>query len=276
MVDNIISVTEADFEYEVIAYSANKPVVVDFWADWCRPCKQLSPLLEQLTQEADGAFRLARVDVDANPNLALRCKVRTLPTVVVFNEGNLTADFVGLQPEMRVREFIAQILPPSPANLLVEKGDSLLAIQKLDQAEKTYTEALEVDKQSAGAMLGLLKISLLRGNSAEANQIYRNFPASREFNEAERLLPLIRAMEDLKAEQLPGENDLDTAFVNSVRLASRGNIFASLDGLLDILRQEKHYRRDRARLVALALLELEDPQGTQTMEYRRELTAILF
>lgn len=276
MVDNIISVTEADFEYEVIAYSANKPVVVDFWADWCRPCKQLSPLLEQLAQEADGAFRLARVDVDANPNLALRCKVRTLPTVVVFNEGNLTADFVGLQPEMRVREFIAQILPPSPANLLVEKGDSLLAIQKLDQAEKTYAEALEMDKQSAGALLGLLKISLLRGSSAEANQIYRNFPASREFNEAERLLPLIRAMEDQKADQLPKENDLDTAFENSIRLATRGNIFASLDGLMDILRQDKHYRRDRARQVALALLELEDPQGSQTMQYRRELTAILF
>ena len=276
MVENIISVTEADFEYEVIAYSANKPVVVDFWADWCRPCKQLTPLLERLAQEADGAFRLAQVDVDANPNLALRCKVRTLPTVVVFNEGNLTADFVGLQPEPRVREFLAQIMPPSPANLLVEKGDSLLADHKLEESEKTFMEALEVDRQAAGAYLGLLKICLLRGNSAEAYQIYRNFPASREFNDAEQLLPLIRAMEDLKADQLPKENDLDAAFENSIRLAARGNVFASLDGLYDILRQEKHFRRDRARLVALGLLNLGDQQGTQTLEYRKELTSILF
>jgi putative thioredoxin len=276
MVENIISVTEADFEYEVIAYSANKPVVVDFWADWCRPCKQLTPLLEHLAQEADGAFRLAQVDVDANPNLALRCKVRTLPTVVVFNEGNLTADFVGLQPEPRVREFLAQIMPPSPANLLVEKGDSLLADHKLEESEKTFMEALDVDRQAAGAYLGLLKICLLRGNSEEAYQIYRNFPASREFNDAEQLLPLIRAMEDLKAKQLPAETDLDAAFENSIRLAARGNVFASLDGLYDILRQEKHYRRDRARQVALGLLSLGDQQGTQTLEYRKELTSILF
>ena len=276
MTENIISVTETDFEYEVIAYSANKPVIVDFWADWCRPCKQLSPLLERLTEEADGAFRLAQVDVDANPNLALRCKVRTLPTVAVFNEGSLTADFVGLQPEARIREFIGQILPPSPANLLIEKGDSLLAIQKLDQAEVTYQEALKVDHDCPGALLGLMKIDLLRGNSANANFIYRNFPACREFNQAEQLVPLIRAMEDLKAKQLPQESDLDAAFENSIRLAAKGNLYGGLDGLMDILRQDKHFRRDRARLVALALLELTDPQGTQTIQYRRELTTILF
>ena len=276
MVENIISVSEANFEYEVIAYSQNTPVVVDFWADWCRPCKQLSPLLTRLTQEANGAFRLARVDADANPNLALRCKVRSLPTVVVFSEGNLVADFAGLQPEGRVREFLQQILPPSPANLSVEKGDSLLAEQKLDLAEKAYQEALGIDKQSAGALLGLMKIKLLQGNSAEANHLLRIFPACREYNQAELLIPLMRAMDDLKANLLPNETDLDTAFENSIRLAVRGNIFASLDGLMDILRQDKHFHRDRARQVALALLELADPQGTQTLQYRKEMTSILF
>jgi Thioredoxin domain-containing protein len=276
MAENIISVTEADFEYEVIAYSQNTPVIVDFWADWCRPCKQLSPLLNKLAFEANGSFRLARVDVDANPNLALRCKVRTLPTVVAFSEGNLVGDFAGLQPEDRVRDFIEQVLPPSPANLFVEKGDSLLAEQKLDGAEKSYAQALEVDKQSAGALLGLMKINLLRGNSAEAYRLLREFPACREYNQAEALLPLIRAMDDLKANSLPQENDLDATFASSIRLAVRGNLYAALDGLLDILRQEKHFRRDRARMVTLALLELVDPQGTQTLQYRKELTTILF
>jgi putative thioredoxin len=276
MAENIISVSEADFEYEVIAYSQNTPVIVDFWADWCRPCKQLSPLLGKLTQEANGAFRLARVDVDANPNLALRCKVRTLPTVVAFSEGNLVADFAGLQPEERVRDFISQILPPSPANLSVEKGDSLLADQKLDGAEKAYEEALSIDKLSAGAMLGLMKINLLRGKSVEAYQLLRVFPACREYNQAEALLPLIHAMDDLKADLLPGETDLDAAFESSIRLAVRGNLYAALDGLFDILRQDKHFRRDRARMVTLALLELVDPQGTQTLQYRKELTTILF
>jgi len=276
MTENIISVSEADFEYEVIAYSQNMPVIVDFWADWCRPCKLLSPLLGKLTQEANGAFRLARVDVDGNPNLALRCKVRSLPTVVAYSEGNLVADFAGLQPEDRVRDFIKQILPPSPANLWVEKGDSLLASQKVDQSLQAYQEALTVDKQSAGALLGLMKINLLRGNSGEAYQLLRTFPAVREYNQAELLLPLIRAMDDLKANLLPHETDLDSAFESSIRLAARGNIYASLDGLMDLLRQDKHFRRDRARTVTLALLELTDPQGTQTLQYRKELTTILF
>lgn len=276
MVENVISVSEADFEYEVIAYSQNTPVIVDFWADWCRPCKQLSPLLERLAGEANGAFRLARVDVDENPNLALRFKVRSLPTVAAFSGGSVVADFAGLQPEMRVREFIEQVMPPSPANLWIEKGDSLLANRKLEQAEEAYQQALEVEKDAAGALLGLMKINLLRGNSTEAYRLLHIFPACREYNQAEQLLPLIQALEDLQLERLPQETDQDATFVNAIRLAKRGNLYAALDGLLDILRQDKHYRRERARLVALALLELVDPQGTQTLQYRKELTTILF
>jgi putative thioredoxin len=181
-----------------------------------------------------------------------------------------------LQPEERVREFISQILPPSPANLFVEKGDSLLADQKPDAAEKAYEEALGIDKESAGALLGLMKINLLRGKSAEAYQLLRVFPACREYNQAEALLPLIRAMDGLKADLLPRETDLDAAFESSIRLAVRGNLYAALDGLMDLLRQEKHFRRDRARMVTLALLELVDPQGTQTLQYRKELTTVLF
>ncbi len=80
-VDYIVTVTEADFEYEVLAYSQNKPVVVDFWAEWCKPCKLLTPILEKLAHEAAGEFRLAKVDVDANPNLAMRFSIRSIPTV---------------------------------------------------------------------------------------------------------------------------------------------------------------------------------------------------
>jgi putative thioredoxin len=274
--ENIITVNEPDFEYEVIAYSQNTPVIVDFWADWCRPCKTLSPLLEKLAEESNGTFRLAKVDADANPNLVLRYKVRSLPTVSAFSEGAMVANFVGLQPEERVRDFINQILPPSPANLMVEKGDSLFATEKLEPAREAYNEALAIDKQSPSALLGLMKIDLRQGKPGEAFQTLRIFPACHEYNEAEKLLPLIRALEDLQKGSLPHETDLDATFENSLRLAMKGNLYAGLDGLMDILRQDKHYRKDRARLVALAMLELFDQEGTLTLQYRKELTTILF
>ncbi len=91
----IVDVSESNFEYEVLSYSQNLPVVVDFWAEWCQPCKRLGPLLEQLTEEARGNFRLARVDVDANPNLALRYSVRSIPTVKAFSQGQVVLHLPG-------------------------------------------------------------------------------------------------------------------------------------------------------------------------------------
>ncbi|MBA4376227.1 MAG: hypothetical protein C0401_08670 [Anaerolinea sp.] len=276
MSEYIRAVTESDFEYEVLAYSQNIPVVVDFWAEWCKPCKLLSPILEKLADEADGAFRLAKVDVDVNPNLILRYSIRTIPTVLAFSQGSRISDFAGLQPEPRVREFVNHILPPSPANLMVQKGNSLLASYKLEEAREAYENALIITADYPGALLGLLKVNLLEGNSFSAKTIFQSFPACKEYNEAERLGPLIKAMQDSISDSLPQDNDLDAAFANSMRLATRGNILASLDGLMDILRQNKHFRRERGKHVVLGLLDLLDQEGDQTRQYRKELTSILF
>ena len=276
MSEYIRAVTESDFEYEVLAYSQNIPVVVDFWAEWCKPCKLLSPILEKLADEADGAFRLAKVDVDVNPNLILRYSIRTIPTVLAFSQGSRISDFAGLQPEPRVREFVNHILPPSPANLMVQKGNSLLASYKLEEAREAYENALIITADYPGALLGLLKVNLLEGNSFSAKTIFQSFPACKEYNEAERLGPLIKAMQDSISDALPQDNDLDAAFANSMRLATRGNILASLDGLMDILRQNKHFRRERGKHVVLGLLDLLDQEGDQTRQYRKELTSILF
>lgn len=272
----IVDVTESDFDYQVLAFSQNKPVVVDFWADWCKPCKRLSPFLEMLISEASGTFRLARVDADANPALAIRCAVHSLPTVQAYSNGSMVASFVGLMPENQVREFFDRITPPSPANLQVEKGNSLLAINRLQQSREAFEEALKISPENPGANLGLLKLALIQGQFQEANRLFREFPASREYEDAEKLRPLIKAMLDFSANSLPEETDLDTAFNNSIRLAQRGNLPASIDGLLDILRADPHFRRDKARLVILSMLELMDPEGDQTLAYRKELTNILF
>ena len=110
--DFIVDVTESDFEYEVLSYSQNVPVVVEFWATWCQPCKTLGPMLERLTEEASGVFRLARVDVDSSPNLALRYSVRSVPTVKAISQGQVVGEFAGLQPEVRVRDFLEKLSPP--------------------------------------------------------------------------------------------------------------------------------------------------------------------
>lgn len=272
----IVDVTEADFEYEVLSYSQNVPVVVDFWAQWCQPCKILGPLLERLTEEAGGAFRLARVDVDSNPNLAMRYGVRSIPTVKAISQGQVVGEFVGLHPEMRVREFLERLSPPSESALAREKADSLLAAHRWAEAEEIYRSLEEQNQNQPGVLLGLVKALLAQGKSGEALFILNYFPASKEYTQAELLRPLAESMMKYEKNELPEENDLDITFRGSMRLAVRGNLLAALDGLLDIMRQEKRYRNDRARQVFLGILELLGPNDPDARQYRNELAAVLF
>lgn len=274
--DNIIDVNEADFEYEVLSYSENTPVVVEFWASWCRPCKTLGPLLEALAHEAQGGFRLARVDVEANPNLSLHYGVRSIPMVKAFSQAEIVGEFSGLQPEARIREFLSRITPPSPLALALEKANSLLQDHAWQQAESLFRDLLEQAPGQPESLLGVAVALLGQGYGDEACRILREFPASREFARAQALLPLAEALVKGQNRQLPAETDLDVAFANSIRLAGRGNLPAALDGLLDILRQDKRYRRDVARQVFLGLLELLGESDPQSRAYRAELSAILF
>lgn len=274
--DNIVDVTESNFQYEVISYSENTPVVVDFWAEWCRPCKTLGPLVEKLAREAQGSFRLARVDVDANPNLALHYGVRSIPTVKAFSQGEVVAEFIGVQPEARIREFLSHLSPPSPLALAVEKGLSLLQDHEWAEAEDIFRDLLEQVPQQPEVQLGLAMALLGQGYGNEALRILRNFPASREYARAQILLPFAEVLKNFEEGRLPNEIDLDVAFAQAIRLASRGNIPAAVDGLLDILRQNKNYRQGAARLMVLALLELLGPNDPQSRSYRAELAAVLF
>lgn len=272
----IIDVNETDFEYEVLAFSHNTPVVVDFWAPWCVPCKTLSPFLETLAYEAMGSFRLAKVDVDSNPNLALQFGVRTVPTIKAFSGGQVVGEFVGNQPEERVRSFVINITPPSKDGLALEKGLSLLASHKWSEAEDNFEELIELYPDRPEILLGLAKAQLGLGEPFEPLLILRKFPASKQYSAAQMLLPYAEALGYLKQNHLPQENDLDLAFINSIRLASRNNIPAALDGLLEILKQDKKYRSGIAQKIILALFELLGEDDGLTRSYRAELASILF
>ena len=278
--DFIVDVSEADFDFEVLAYSQQAPVVVDFWAEWCAPCRVLGPVLERVAQEANGGFRLARVNVDDNPNLALRFLVRSIPAVKAFKGGKMVAEFVGAQPEPKVREFL-RALVPSQDDLTLEKAFSLLQMQQPKSAEKAFREGLEQTPDSTVARLGLVKSLLFQGRATECQGLLRNFPASREYSSSESVRPLADALVrlengNLKAGDMENENPLDAAYRNSMRLFQRGNIPATLDGLLDILRQDKRYREGEVRRVILGILELLGENHSLTRQYRNELASVLF
>lgn len=273
--DFIIEVSETDFEYQVLAYSQQIPVLVDFWAEWCIPCRTLGPVLEKLAEEANGAFRLAKLNVDNNQNLAMRYNVRSIPAVKAFRDGRVIAEFSGAQPEPKVRDFLKKIAP-SDVELALEKANSLMHLEQWKSAEAAYREVLNKMPNQGEAVLGLAKSLLLQGRTVAALEILESFPPSREFNDAQTLMPLAVALDQEQNGELWSDNPLDAAYYRSLNLISRGNYPAAMDGLLDILREDKKYRNDEARQVFVGLLELLGESNPLTKQYRQELSLVLF
>lgn len=274
--ESIIDVNEINFEYEVIAFSKNVPVLVDFWAEWCQPCKILSPVLERLVREASRGLRLAKVNIDQNPNLAIQFNVRSIPTVKAFVEGQVTAEFVGMLPENRLREFIGKLTFPSPIELDIEKAQGLLLAQDWSGAETILRNTLNQNPNLNNAQIGLAKALLAQGKSGEALDHLNLISSGREFNTAVLIRPFAEALINLENGVIPDENNLDALFTNSLRLAAKGKFPVALDGLLDILREDKNYRDKLAHNVILGILEIMGNEDPLTRDYRTELATVLF
>jgi putative thioredoxin len=212
--------------------------------------------------------------VDENPKLAQRYNVRTVPVVKAINQGQVVSEFNGVLPEPRLRAFIRQLVP-APTDLNLEKGNSLLKLHQWPQAEQALRKFLETDSTNPVANLALARCLLAQGQGQEVLNLLNAFPASREYNTAQLLRPLAEAFSHTYK---PGDNDdpLEAAYRNNLRLALRGNVPAALDGLLDILRQNRRYRGGEIRQVIVGLLEILGDDDPQTREYRTELATILF
>ncbi len=274
MTENILDVNELDFHYNVLEYSFQNPVVVDFWANWCHPCKMLTPILEKIAIEADGAFRLAKINVDHNSNLAIRMGVHSIPHVKGIKSGQVVNEFVGLQPEVKIRDFIQSLLP-QPSELWIEKGRHFYQEGIWEEAAEAYRQALLIEHQNPTARLGLAK-SLCRLQQFEEAQSYlTDFPPSKEYSAAQRLQFLIN--EILSAQGLPfSDNELEAAYQNSLRLIFKGNYFAALDGLLDILRMDKSFGQGKLKEIIVEILDLLGDSDPETRSYRQELASILW
>lgn len=274
--DYIKNVGEVDFEYEVIAYSNTLPVLVYFWADWCKPCREIEPLLQHLAIESMGSFRLAKVDADSNPNLAIRYNVRTLPTIKAIVQEVVSGDLVGPQPEYRFRDFIQNLTPPSRFILDIEKANSMMSAKNWQKAESVFRKVLDEEPNNCTALLGLVKSIIPQGKVKEALNVLEAFPASREYAAAAEIMPLVEEMTDDFKEISSDPDNLLPAYQNSLTLVKRGNLPAAIDGMLEILRTSKSFRKGRVRLSILALLEIMGKDDPLTSEYRSELASILF
>ncbi|MGH7789329.1 MAG: thioredoxin domain-containing protein, partial [Candidatus Binatia bacterium] len=163
----VFDVGDQDFEAKVIERSRTVPVVVDLWAPWCGPCRTLGPLLERLATEHEGAFVLAKVNVDEAQGLAQAFKAQSIPMVVGIRDGALVAHFVGAQPEPEVRNFLARLLPSEGERLAVEAA-ALRAAGQTVQAEAGFRSALELEPRAEPALIGLAEILAERGENDEA------------------------------------------------------------------------------------------------------------
>jgi len=213
--------------------------------------------------------------VDENPNLALRFNVRSIPNVKAFRDGQVVSEFLGLQPEPRVKEFLRN-LAPSQIDLMLEKGQSQLETLNWLEASKSFRQFLIKSPNHPAGLLGALKSNLMQGHYSEAKKIIEEFPASPEYARMEVLRPLYEALLKVKLNQEISDEPLEAAYQNAIHLSMRGYLPAAMDGMIDILRQEKHYHNDEVRKVLLSLFEVFGNNHPLTQQYRRELAFVLF
>jgi putative thioredoxin len=256
---NVITVVQADFERRVVEASRHGPVVVDFWAGWCQPCLVLGPVLERLATEYAGRFTLAKVDVDANPGLATRFGIRGIPAVKAFRDGAVAAEFVGLQPEDVIRRFLDG-LGPSPAD---ERVAEARGAASAEQEEAGYQEALAIDPSNVGAVAGLARLLLDRGEAEEARGLLRAVPAE------DGIRPLLAEVDLRTAAGEAGE------LAAAARAALSGDHRQALERLLARV-VEEDARGDEARRLMLGVFDLLGDDAPLTREFRGRLASALF
>jgi putative thioredoxin len=248
----VIDVSESTFATDVLERSKTVPVVVDFWAAWCGPCRSLGPLLERAAERREGEVVLAKLDVDANPRLQMQFEVRGIPAVKAFRDGKVVAEFVGAQPSNVVERFFDSLVP-SQAERLVAKGD-----------EESLRQALELDPGNAAARVGLARRLLARGKLDEALDMLRPV-------EHDRLAAALIAEVELLREGGLSE-PLRAALLRLVD----GDPAGALPVLIEWLKQTSGEVRDRLRRVVVGVFAELGEAHPLTAQYRPQLAAALY
>ncbi len=274
----IKDVSTAEFQHDVLSRSRDVPVLVDFWAEWCGPCKTLSPLLERITTESNGRFELAKVDVDANQELSAQYGIQSIPTIVAIRDGKEVNRFSGLLPEASILEFIESIMP-TDRDLMVEQARTALVNGDTVGAEHILRQVLDAqsDHQEAGTSLAALLID--KGDIEEAMIVLGKLIPDAD---VERLQSAARlrqsASGDVAAlEAAVQENpDDDEAQLDLARaLAAHSEFEPALDRMLEVVKRKGDHKEE-ARLAMVDIFGVLGSDHPLTATYRRQLATALY
>ncbi|MBL8586964.1 MAG: thioredoxin [Methylobacteriaceae bacterium] len=281
-------VTTASFRQDVIAESARQPVLVDFWAPWCGPCKQLAPALEKMVRASGGKVKLVKMNIDEHPDIAGQMGIQSIPAVIAFQKGQPVDGFMGALPESRIRQFIERLVGPlgdSGAEALAE-AEAAAAAGDAAGAARIYAAILAERPDDQKALGGFARLLVEMGELEQARGLLAQLPAGGKEDAA---VAAARAAIDM-AEQAASVGDLgqlearvaaapadhQARFDLAVGLAALGRKEEAADRLLEIVKRDRTWNEDGARKQLLQFFEAWGPMDEATIVARRKLSALLF
>ncbi len=278
----IIDVSESQFEVQVLQRSQQVPVLVDFWAPWCGPCRTLGPILERMAQEMDGRFVLAKVNSDENPRLGQLYSVRGIPAVKLFVDGRVVNEFTGAQPESAVRQFLERALP-SGAEPIAAEGERLEQLGDLTAAGIQYQDALAMDPSHDRSLLGMARVLIGMGRPDGAREALSRLgmkaAASPEARALQARLAFTGSRDDLAALQqqvAQQPDDLALRFRLGMACVGQEDYAAGMDQFLEIIRRDRTFDDGAARKAMVQVFELLGHGHPLVTQYRSRLSSVWF
>jgi putative thioredoxin len=281
---HVVNVTEANFEQVVVAGSAQRPVLVDFWADWCAPCRQLMPTLARLADEYGGAFLLAKVDTEAEQALAAAFGIRSLPTVQLFKDGRPVDQFMGALPEGQIREFLGRHIESESDRRLAAAAERM-ASGELDAAAALIAEVRAADPDNAKLFNAEVQLAMARGDHQAATELLERTPIELA-NDPElarlrgRLAFASAAVDappqaECESRLAADPTDSEARYSLAARQVLAGDYQGALDNLLALMQRDRGYGDDAARKGILMVFDLLGDDAL-VPTYRAKLSRLLY